>query len=250
MSLEGKYAIVAAGAKNLGGLISKELARAGAAGVAVHYNSASSEAAADETVAAIQATGAKTVKFQGDLTKPENITAFYNAALSEFGSLDIAVNTVGQVIRKPILEITEADYDEIFDKNSKAAFFFIKEAAEKLNDGGSITTIITSLLAFYTDGYAIYGGSKSPVVEFTKAASKELGSRQISVNAIAPGPMDTPFLYPQENDGRVEWLKSTTPLGRLTEITDVASSVVFLAGPGKWYTGQVFYPNGGFATKG
>lgn len=97
------------------------------------------------------------------------------------------------MIKKPILDVTESEYDQSFDANAKAAFFFIQQAGRTLSDGGSIVTIVSSLLAAYTDSYAIYPGSKAPVEHFTRAASKEFGSRGISVNAIGPGPMDTPF---------------------------------------------------------
>ncbi|OBJ73409.1 SDR family oxidoreductase [Mycobacterium sp. 1274756.6] len=246
--LAGKSAVVAAGAKNLGGLISTTLAERGV-NVAVHYHSPSSEADAEKTAAAVRDAGVKAITASGDLTKPANVTALFDTATEAFGSVDFAVNTVGKVLRKPILETTEAEYDSMFDINAKAAYFFLQEAGKRLADNGSVVTIVTALLAAFTDGYSTYAGSKSPVEHFTRAAAKEFGTRGINVNSVAPGPMDTPFFYPQETPERVEFHKSQGMGNRLTEIEDIAPLVVFLLGDGHWITGQTLFANGGYTTR-
>lgn len=246
--LSGKSAVVAAGAKNLGGLISTQLADLGA-DVAVHYNSDGSADDARATAAAVEAVGSRAVIVQGDLTEPANIGALFDAATDAFGGVDIAVNTVGKVLRKPIVETTEAEYDAMFDINSKAAYFFIAEAGRRLNDGGAVVSVVTSLLAAFTDGYSTYAGAKSPVEHFTRAASKEFAARDISVNNVAPGPMDTPFFYGQETPERVEFHKSQAMGGRLTLITDIAPIVTFLVTGGHWITGQTLFANGGYTTR-
>ena len=248
VKLIGRTAIVAAGAKNLGGLISTTLGRQGI-NVVVHYNSAATEPDADRTVDAVRAAGAGAIKAQGDLTVPANVTALFDAAVEAFGGVDIAVNTVGKVLRKPIVETTEAEYDSMFDINAKAAYFFIAEAGRRLNDNGSVTTIVTSLLAAFTDGYSTYAGAKAPVEHFTRAAAKEFGVRGINVNNVAPGPMDTPFFYPAETPERVAFHKSQATGNRLTEIEDIAPLVGFLAGDGHWITGQTLFANGGYTTR-
>lgn len=247
VSLQGKSAVVAAGAKNLGGLISTTLAEQ--VNIAVHYNSDGTESDADKTVAAVEAAGVKAVKFQGDLTKPQNIERLFDTAIDAFGGVDIAVNTVGKVLRKPIIETSEDEYDSMFDINSKAAYFFIKEAGKRLNDDGKLISIVTSLLAAFTDGYSTYAGGKSPVEHFARAAAKELAPRGISVNNIAPGPMDTPFFYGQETDERVAFHKSQAMKNQLTKIEDIAPIVSFLAGDGWWITGQTIFANGGYTTR-
>ncbi|MEI4741736.1 SDR family oxidoreductase [Rhodococcus erythropolis] len=247
-SLQGKSAIVAAGAKNLGGLISTTLAAQGV-NIAVHYNSDSSEADADKTVAAVEAAGVKALKFQADLTAPANVERLFDTAIDAFGSVDIAVNTVGKVLRKPIVDTSEEEYDSMFDINAKAAYFFIKEAGKRLNDDGKVITIVTALLAAFTDGYSTYAGGKSPVEHFTRAAAKEYGARGISVNNIAPGPMDTPFFYGQETPERVEFHKSQAMKNQLTQIEDIAPIVRFLADEGWWITGQTIFANGGYTTR-
>ncbi|WP_301150022.1 SDR family oxidoreductase [Mycobacterium simiae] len=247
-TLEGKSAVIAAGAKNLGGLISRTLAQNGV-NVAVHYNSAATETDADRTVSEVTAAGVQAIKVRGDLTVPANVRALFDAAVDAFGGVDIAINTVGKVLRKPILETTEAEYDSMFDINAKAAYFFIQEAGRRLNDHGSLTTIVTALLAAYTDGYSTYAGAKSPVEHFVRAASKEFAPRLINVNNIAPGPMDTPFFYPQETPERAEFHASQAMGNRLTKIEDIAPLAVFLAGDGHWITGQTIFANGGYTTR-
>jgi len=247
-NLVGKSAVVAAGAKNLGGLISTSLAEKGV-NVAVHYNSPATEPDADKTVAAVQDAGVKAIKVQGDLTKPGIVSALFDAAVDAFGGVDIAINTVGKVLRKPIVETSEAEYDSMFDINAKAAYFFLQQAGKRLNDGGSVITIVTALLAAFTDGYSTYAGAKSPVEHFTRAAAREFAARGISVNNVAPGPMDTPFFYGEETPERVAFHKSQAMGNRLTQIEDIAPLVVFLADEGHWVTGQTIFANGGYTTR-
>lgn len=247
-ALTGKTAVVAAGAKNLGGLISRQLAGLGA-NIVIHYHSAGSKTAAQETQAAVQAAGPEAIIVDGDLSKPAAVERLFAQAKEAFGGIDIAVNTAGMVLRKPIVETSEEEYDAMFDVNSKAAYFFIKEAGKNLNDGGRIVTIVTSLLAAFTDGYSTYAGAKSPVEHFTRAAAKEFAARNISVNNIGPGPMDTPFFYGQETPERVAFHKSQAMGDDLTKIEQIAPLVSFLVTDGGWITGQTIFANGGYTTR-
>ena len=247
-TLQGKTILIAGGGKNLGGLIARQAAAAGA-DIAVHYNSESTRPEAEETLAAVEANGSKGVLLTGDLTKPANVERLFDDAVSALGPIDIAVNTTGKVLRKPIAETTEDEYDSMFDINAKAAYFFIKEAGKHLADNGKIITIVTALLAAFTDGYSTYAGGKSPVEHFTRAAAKEYAERGISVTAIAPGPMDTPFFSGQETPERVEFHKSQGMGNRLTRIEDIAPIVRFLATEGWWITGQTIFANGGYTTR-
>lgn len=247
-NLENKVVLVAGGGKNLGGLVSRQVAEAGA-DVAIHYNSSASRSEAEKTLAAVEALGRRGVLLTGDLSNSAEVEKLFVEAEAALGSIDVAVNTVGKVLRKPILETTEEEYDSMFDVNSKAAFFFIKEAGARLNDNGKIITVVTSLLAAFTDGYATYAGGKSPVEHFTRAAAKEFSARGISVTAVAPGPMDTPFFYGQETPERVEFHKSQAMGNQLTQIEDIVPIVRFLATDGWWITGQTIFANGGYTTR-
>ena len=252
--IEGKVAIIAGGAKNLGGLIARDLAAHGAKAIAIHYNSAASKADADATVAAVKAAGAEAVAFQADLTSAGAVEKLFADAVAAIGRPDIAINTVGKVLKKPIVEISEAEYDEMTAVNSKTAFFFLKEAGKHLNDNGKVCTLVTSLLGAFTPFYAAYAGTKAPVEHFTRAASKEFGERGISVTAIGPGPMDTPFFYPAEGEDAVAYHKTAAALSAftrtgLTDIEDIVPFIRFLVSDGWWMTGQTILVNGGYTTK-
>ncbi|SDS51091.1 NAD(P)-dependent dehydrogenase, short-chain alcohol dehydrogenase family [Streptomyces sp. TLI_053] len=247
-SLAGKVVLVGAGAKNLGGLISRTVAADGAK-VVLHYHSDSTAGDADSVVAAVKSAGGEAVAVQGDLSKVADVERVFAVAKETFGGIDVAVNTAGMVLRKPIVETTEAEYDRMSDVNAKAAYFFIREAGKHLNDNGRIITIVTSLLAAFTDGYSTYAGLKAPVEHYTRAAAKEFAERGISVNNIAPGPMDTPFFYGQETPERVLFHKSQAMGNNLTKIEDIVPIVTFLATDGWWITGQTLFANGGYTTR-
>jgi len=253
-SIRGKTALIAGGAKNLGGLIARDLAAQGAKAIALHYNSDATKAAADETAKAVKAAGANVSVHQGDLTSAVAMEKLFSDAKKALGRIDIAINTTGQVLKKPFAEVSEAEYDQMFAINAKAAFFFIKEAGRHLSDNGKLVTLVTSLLGAYTPFYATYAGAKAPVEHFTRAASKEFGARGISVTAVGPGPMDTPFFYGQEGDDAVTYHKSAAALSPfsktgLTDIEDIVPLVRFLVSDGWWITGQTILANGGYTTK-
>lgn len=253
-NIKGKSIIIAGGAKNLGGLLARDLAANGAKNIAVHYHSDSAKEAAEQTLADIKEAGADGFIIQGDLTKVNEVTRLFDEAVAKFGGVDVAINTVGLVLKKPFVEITEDEYDASFGINSKAAFFFMQEAGKKLNDNGKICTILTSLLGAFTGYYAAYAGSKAPVEHFTRSASKEFGPRGISVTAVAPGPMDTPFFYGQESPEAVAYHSSAADLSKysktgLTDVEDIVPLVRFLVTEGWWITGQTILANGGYTTK-
>lgn len=253
-SIKGKVALIAGGAKNLGGLIARDLAQHGAKAIAIHYNSAATKAAADDTVAAVKAAGAQAVAFQADLTSAKAMEKLFADVVAAVGRPDIAINTVGKVLKKPLVEISEAEYDEMSAVNAKAAFFFLREAGRHVNDNGKIVTLVTSLLGAFTPFYAAYAGTKAPVEHFTRAAAKEFGERGISVTAVGPGPMDTSFFYPAEGADAVKYHQSAAALSPfsktgLTDIQDVVPFIRHLVSDGWWITGQTLLINGGYTTK-
>lgn len=246
--LAGKVALVAGGAKNLGGLISRTFAAHGAK-VAVHYNSDATRGAADETVAEITQSGGQAFAIQGDFTRVAVVESVFAQTKQRFGGIDIAVNTIGKVLKKPIVETSEAEFDQMIAINTKTAYFFLREAGKQLNDNGRVVTIVTSLLAAFTGLYSTYAGGKAPVEHFTRAAAKEFAARGISVNSVGPGPMDTPFFYPAESQDSVAYHKSQAMNGKLTDIRDIAPIIEFLVTDGWWITGQTIFANGGYTTR-
>ncbi|MFI9201257.1 SDR family oxidoreductase [Streptomyces sp. NPDC053048] len=247
-TLKDKVVVIGGASRNLGGLIAKEVAADGA-NVVVHYNAPSSKEGAERTAEAVRAAGGEAVVHEADLTKVAEVEGLFEVAVAAFGKVDCMVNTAGMVIKKPMTEVTEDEYDRMFAVNSKAAYFMMQEAAKRLEDGGKIITIVTSLLAAYTGLYSVYAGSKAPVEHFTRALSKELFGRNISVNNIAPGPMDTSFFYPAESDDSVAYHKSSAMNGELTKIEDIVPYVKFLLTDGWWLNGQTLFVNGGYTTR-
>jgi NAD(P)-dependent dehydrogenase (short-subunit alcohol dehydrogenase family) len=247
-SLDQKVVVVTGGAKNLGGLISQDLATHGAR-VAVHYHSAETRSAAEETVDAAINGGSEAFALEADLTKPAQVRRLFAEAVGRFGSLYATVNTAGMVVGKPLADISEAEYDTMMGINAKAAFFVMQEAARRMEDGGRILNVLTSLLAAYTPLYSLYTGSKAPVEHFTRALSKELLDRSISVNSIALGPMDTPFFWNAAHPGEADFVKSQAMNGQLTQPADIVPWVRFLLTEGWWLNGQTLLINGGFTTR-
>lgn len=247
-SLNGKTAIITGGAKNLGGLIARRFAEHGA-NLVIHYNSAATLADAQKTLADVEKLGAKAILVQADLSDIQEIDRLFILAKETFGGVDIAINTVGRVLKKPFVQTTEQEFDSMNDVNNKIAYFFIQSAGKHLNNNGKICSIVTSLLAAYTGLYSTYEGLKAPVEHYTRAASKEFGERGISVTAVAPGPMDTPFFYGQEAPEAVAYHKSASALGGLTKIEDIEPLIRFLVTDGWWITGQTIFANGGYTTR-
>lgn len=247
-TLNGKTAIITGGAKNLGGLIARKFAEHGA-NLVIHYNSAATLEDAEKTLADVQSLGAKAILVQANLSDIQQIENLFIKAKEAFGGVDIAINTVGRLLKKPFVDTTEQEFDEMNDVNNKIAYFFIQAAGKHLNNNGKICSIVTSLLAAYTGLYSTYEGLKAPVEHYTRAASKEFGERGISVTAVAPGPMDTPFFYGQEAPEAVAYHKSAAALGGLTKIEDIEPLVRFLVTEGWWITGQTIFANGGYTTR-
>jgi NAD(P)-dependent dehydrogenase (short-subunit alcohol dehydrogenase family) len=134
--IKGKTALIAGGAKNLGGLIACDLAAHGATAVAIHYHSPSSADDARETAAAIEGSGSKAAILSGDLTTAGAVAQLFEDAEAAVGKIDIAINTTGMVLKKPILDVSEKEFDEMFAINAKTAFFFMKEAGLRVKDHG------------------------------------------------------------------------------------------------------------------
>jgi NAD(P)-dependent dehydrogenase (short-subunit alcohol dehydrogenase family) len=241
----GRVAIVTGGTANLGKLFAEALAGDGV-NVVVHYNSLSRADEAATAVSELEKLGVGAVAHQGDLTDLAEITRLVDATVERFGKWDILVNTAGLIVRKPLVETTEKEYDDSFTINSKIPYFFMREAYNKMADNGRIINIVTTQVAVTAATYSAYAGSKAPVEHFTKAFAKEIGPRGVTVNCIAPGPQKTSFFYNAENDETIAWLSGMTISGDLGDPVDVVPVMRFLAAPEtRWVTAQTVYVNGG-----
>ncbi|MGA5132313.1 SDR family oxidoreductase [Streptomyces olivoreticuli] len=243
--LDGKVALVTGGSANLGKGFATALARDGAH-VMVHYNSDGKRDQAEQVAKELAGLGVRAVTRQADLTRVDEVTGLVDATLAEFGRWDILVNTAGMIVRKPIAEFTEDEWDRMFAINAKIPFFLMREAATKMADNGRILNLITTIVAVTAPTYGGYAGSKSPVEHYTKSFAKEIGGRGITVNCVAPGPLKTSFFYPAETDENIAWLKSMSVNGDIGDPADVVPVVRFLASPeAKWITAQTVFVNGG-----
>lgn len=248
MSFKGKATIITGANKNLGRKTAIAFAGEGS-DLLLHCHSAKSKAECEQLADKLtKRYGIRTTVYQGDLTEEKANKELFAQAIQKFGKVDYAINNVGMVLRKPLAETSLDEYNTMFNINAKAAFLFLRESANKLADNGSVVMLTTSLLAAYCDGYSLYQGAKGSVEYMCKALSKET-KRRISFNCVSPGPMDTPFLYGQENDQRVAFFKTQAAAGRLTEVEDIVPIIKFVVKDGHWITGQNLFASNGFTAR-
>lgn len=247
--LEGKVALITGSARNMGRAFAQALAARGA-DVVVHHRSDDSRADAEETARLVQHEGRRALIVEGDLSQPSAVAAVFASAKQTFGRIDIVINNAGVVIKKSFTDITEDDFDRAFGINAKAAFFTMQEAAKHIEDHGRIINMGTTLLGATTGMYSVYAGSKAPLEDFTRALAKEIGGRGVTVNVVAPGPIDTPFFHGQENEQSTAYLRNMSVAGRLGEVDDIVPVIDFLVSErAKWVTAQTLFINGGFLSR-
>lgn len=247
--LKGKAAIVTGARNNQGRAYSAELAKMGA-DVVVHYHRAETRDQAEETARLVRAAGQRAVLVQGDLGDAAVAKACFDAAINSFGRVDILVNTAGVIIKKPLAEVTAQDYERSHRANTASVLFTMSEAARRMADNGRIINIGTSLTVGSAPQYALYGGTKAPGEEFTRMMAREVGRRGITINTVAPGPLDNPFFHAAETPQSVQFASNLSVSGRLGKVEDITPIVAFLAGPeSQWVNGQTLFVNGGYITR-
>jgi len=238
-----RVAIVTGASKGIGRAIALRL---GEDGIAVVVNYATSRQAADEVVAEIQAGGGKAVAVPADVGSPTAAATLFDAAEQNFSGADILVNNAGVMSLAPLTEMDDEAFETLLAINLTGTFRGIREAGKRLRDGGRIINFSSSVVGAYGPAYGGYAATKAAVEALTHVASKELGRRKITVNAVAPGPVETELFMTGKSDELVQNIVKTIPLGRLGQPQDIATVVSFLAGPdGGWVNGQVLRANGG-----
>ncbi|SAL00894.1 short chain dehydrogenase/reductase family oxidoreductase [Caballeronia arationis] len=240
-----KVAIVTGAARGIGAEVARRLASDGFA-VAINYASSSKEA--DALVAELAAKGAKAIAVKADVASPDDVRAMFEATEAQLGKVDVLVNNAGVLKTVPLAETTDALYDQTFDINVRSTFNTLREAAARMNEGGRIVNFSSTTLALNMPGYAIYNATKAAVEAFTHVFAKELRGRNITVNAVAPGPIATSLFLDGKSDEQIQTFAKMPPLQRLGQPEDIASVVAFLAGPDAgWINGQILRANGGIA---
>jgi 3-oxoacyl-[acyl-carrier protein] reductase len=242
--LDGKTAIITGSSRGIGRAIAEQLADLGA-NVVINY--VSSPDKAKEVVEGIIQKGGKAIALHADLGKMSDIEALFTNTITEFGKVDILVNNAGLMITKPLAEVTEADFDRQFALNVKGTFFACQQAMKHMENYGRIVNISTSVIGQMFPSYSVYAGTKGAVEQFTRQLAKEFGSKQITINAVAPGPVNTELFQAGKTEQQIEGMKKMNAFGRLGEPEDIADVIEFLvSAKSQWVTGQTIRVNGGF----
>ncbi len=244
--LTGKVAVVTGASKGIGAAIAKQLADEGAA-VVVNY--ASSKAGADRVVAEIAGKGGKAIAVQANVANKADIERLFAEAKKSFGWLDILVNNAGIYEFAPLAEVTADHFHKMFDLNVLGLIFASQEAVKHFGpSGGSIVNISSVAATLAPPTTSVYSATKAAVDAVTRSLAKELGPRNIRVNSINPGMVETEGVHAAgiaESDFRRQ-TEAQTPLGRIGQPQDIAPAAVFLASADSgWITGETFYISGG-----
>jgi 3-oxoacyl-[acyl-carrier protein] reductase len=238
-----RVAIVTGASKGIGAATALRLARDGFA-VAVNYSRSAADA--DAVVRTIEAEGGRAVAVQADVADPQAVAALFSRTEGELGSVDVIVNNAGTMKLEPIAAVSDENFDRVVATNLKGVFNGMREAARRLNAGGRIISLSTSVVGTYGPNYGVYAATKAAVEALTHVLSKELGQKGITVNVVAPGPTATDLFTEGKSDELIARITGTIPLGRLGTPDEIAAVIAFLAGPdGAWVNGQVIRTNGG-----
>lgn len=242
---ENKTAIITGASRGIGVALAKRLA---ADGFNVVINYASSAGPAEELADSLKSQGHMAIAIKADIARPDAVKALFDKTIAEFGGVDVIVNNAGVMTTTPIADMDDATYDAMMDINVRGTFNMLREGAKHLRDHGRVINFSTTALHLKLPGYAVYNATKAAVEAMTGVFAKELRGRQITVNAVAPGPVATELFLNGKTDEQIANFAKMPPLERLGEPDDIAGVVSFLAGPDSgWVDGQTIRANGGLA---
>lgn len=238
-------AIVTGASGGIGRAVARRLASDGFAVIVGYAGNASK---AEETVAGIQAAGGRATAIQADVADASDVERLFTAAGDTFGNLDVVVNCAGIMPLRPI-EGSDADvFDKVIATNLRGTFLVLAQAARHVRSGGRVIAFSSSVIAKAFPTYGPYIASKAGVEGLVHVLANELRGRNITVNAVAPGPVSTELFLAGKTEAQIDQLRKLPPLERLGQPDDIARVVSFLAGPdGAWVNAQVLRANGGFA---
>ncbi len=240
-----QVAIVTGASRGIGAAIATRLS---ADGFAVVLNYASRAGDAEALAASLNAAGGRAIAVQADVAYADQVRRLFDATEARLGKIDVLVNNAGILKMGPLDDSSDLLFDEQFAINTKGSFNTMREAAGRIRDGGRIVNLSSTLVALNLPGYGVYTATKAAVEALTQVFSKELRGRQITVNAVAPGPVATELFKEGRTAEDIAAFAKMPPLERLGEPDDIARVVAFLAGPdGGWINGQILRANGGLA---
>jgi 3-oxoacyl-[acyl-carrier protein] reductase len=240
---ETRVVIVTGGSGGIGRASARRLAQDGYA-VVVHYSG--NQDAADAAVADVTAAGGQGVAIQGDVADENAVKTMFDQAEERFGGVDVVVHTAGQMKLAPLAELDLAEFDTQHRVNLRGTFVVCQQAVQRLRGGGSILTFSSSVVEGAFPTYSAYSASKGAVEAMSLILARELRGRDVTVNAVAPGPVATSLFLEGKSQEEIDEAASRSPLGRLGTPEDIAEVVAFLASPqGHWVNGQTIRVNGG-----
>ncbi|MBU8812595.1 SDR family oxidoreductase [Mycolicibacterium goodii] len=237
-----RVAIVTGASGGIGHDVAVRLARAGMA-VAVHY--AGNRDRAQEVADEITALGGTAIVVSADVADEHQVTALFDQVENDLGGVDVVVNTAGIMTLAPLAELDLDDLDRMLRTNVRGTFVVSQQAARRVRAGGAIINFSTSVTKIAAPTYTGYAATKGAVDAMTLILAKEMRGRDVTVNAVAPGPTATALYFEGKTQEVIDRAKAAPPLERLGEPADIAEIVAFLAGPARWINGQVIYANGG-----
>jgi len=239
---ENRVAVVTGGSGGIGRAVAERLGRDGMR-VVVSY--AGNPQRADEVVEAITSAGGAATAFQADVADENQVAALFDEAEQRYGGVDVVVHTAGIMLLSPLAELDLADFDRMHRTNVRGTFVVDQQAVRRLRRGGALINFSASVTHIALPTYTAYTASKGAVDGMTLTLAKELRGRDVTVNAVAPGPTATPLFLNGKDQETIDRMAKTAPLERLGVPEDIAEAVSWLAGPARWVNGQVIYVNGG-----
>ncbi|KMN14124.1 SDR family oxidoreductase [Pseudomonas weihenstephanensis] len=238
-----RVAIITGASRGIGAVIARQLASEGFA-VAINYVSSAREASA--LVVELRQAGHKAMAVQADVANAADVARLFTETEQQLGKVDVLINNAGMLTVMPLAQHSDELYDQTFNINTKGTFNTLREAATRLNSGGRIVNFSSSTVGMNLPGYAVYIASKAAVESLTQVFAKELRGRQITVNAIAPGPVATQLFLQGKTEEQIQAFAKMPPLERLGQPQDIARIVSFLVSTAAdWVNGQVLRANGG-----
>ncbi|MFE2599484.1 SDR family oxidoreductase [Streptomyces sp. NPDC001840] len=237
-----RVAIVTGGSRGIGRQSAERLA---ADGYAVVVNYAGNEKEADTAVEAITADGGRAIAVQADVADETAVAALFDTTTEAYGGVDVVVHAAGRMVLSPLADLELDALDAMHRTNIRGTFVVGREAARRVRKGGAIINFSSSVLGLALPGYAGYAASKGAVEAITLILARELRGRDITVNAVAPGPTATALFLDGKDEETIARMAAQPPLERLGTPEDIAEVVAFLAGPGHWVNGQILRANGG-----
>jgi 3-oxoacyl-[acyl-carrier protein] reductase len=241
---QSRVAIVTGGSRGIGRETALRLAGDGYA-VVVNFVGGATEA--DGVVKEIADAGGRAIAVRADVADEVAVAAMFDRAEAELGGVDVVVHAAGVMPLAPLVELELSVLDRVYQTNIRGTFVVDQQAARRVRAGGAIINFSSSITRLARPGYTAYAASKGAVEAITLILARELRGRDVTVNAVAPGPTATALFLDGKSEELINQIAGEPPLQRLGQPDDIAELVAFLAGPGRWVNGQVVYANGGAA---